>query len=206
MNRREKVVAIPCKKGYASEIVITCKHVDDDEMFVITCTGLNDFVLSFRKSEYRWNFDDIFTNESQEQELIREIFLTGCITFDGYSDRYFLVPGVYDIGDDKLVREGVIHKYRPERDNSYYDSNLSIWDEFCARYRVNKNSFYIEAVDTDVIVKKVSDIRAIINLNANRFDCTGEDITPLDRKPTRSQSKLLNFIMRNINDFEVSDE
>lgn len=203
MGIQEKVIDIPCKEGYTSKIFVIRKQIETDEMFIISSTGLQDFVLYIKKSDNRWNFNDLFTDESQEQQLVREILLTGYLTVEGYSDRYFLVPGVYDTINDRLARPAQIYRFEPERDNKYYECNLSMWHEFCARYQVNKNSFYIESIDTDVIVKKLSDTRALINLNANRFDISTEGITPLDRSPTIYQTKLLNFILANLNDFEV---
>lgn len=203
MDIWEKIIDIPCKKGYTSKIFVVRKLIEGDETFIISSTGLIDCVLSIKKSDNRWNFNDLFTDESQEQELIREILLTGYLAVDGYSDKYFLVPGVYDTINECEARPAKIYEFEPERDNKYYECNLSMWREFCARYQVNKNSFYIESIDTDVIVKKLSDTRALINLNANRFDISTDAITPLDRSPTRYQSKLLNFILANLNDFEV---
>lgn len=203
MNIQEKVIDIPCKKGYTSKIFVVRKRIKADEIFIISSTGLDDLVLSIKKSDNRWNFNDLFTDESQAKELVREILLTGYLTVDGYSDRYFLVPGVYDTINDREARPAQIYTFEPDRDNRYYETNLSMWHEFCARYQVNKNSFYIESIDTDVIVKKLSDTRALINLNANRFDISTEGITSLDRAPTRYQTKLLNFILANLNDFEV---
>lgn len=203
MDIQEKVINIPCKKGYTSKIFVVRKQIKTDEMFIISSTGLQDFVLSIKKSDNRWNFNDLFTDERQEEELVREILLTGYLTVEGYSDKYFLVPGVYDIINDREVRPAKIYEFEPERDNKYYECNLSMWNEFCARYQVNRNSFYIESIDTDVIVKKLSDTRALINLNANRFDISEDGIIPLDRIPTRYQSKLLNFILANLSEFEV---
>ena len=203
MNIQEKIIDIPCKKGYTSKIFVIRKRIGADEMFIISSTGLQDLVLSIKKSENRWNFNDLFTDENQAKELVREILLTGYLTIDGYEDRYFLVPGIYDTINDREVRPAQIYKFEPDRDNRYYETNFSMWREFCARYQVNKNSFYIESIDTDVIVKKLSDTRALINLNANRFDISTEGITPLDRAPNRNQTKLLNFILANLSDFEV---
>ena len=115
MNIQEKIIDIPCKKGYTSKIFVVRKRIKADEMFIISSTGLDDLVLSIKKSDNRWNFNDLFTDESQAKELVREILLTGYLTVDGYSDRYFLVPGVYDTINDRLARPAQIYTFEPDR-------------------------------------------------------------------------------------------
>lgn len=204
----EKIINIPCKNGYTSTIFVTKKPLrNDDAMFVISGTGISEFVLSIKKSDHRWDFDDLFDNAESERELVKDILLQGYIRIEGYNDVYYFVPGIYDSVNNKLIREGHISKFVIEKDNTYYNPNLSMWDEFCSRYRVNKNSFYIEAMDTDVIVKRYKNL-VKINLNANEYiaDETSDKIVPIHRTPTKHQLKILKFIMANINTFEVIKE
>ena len=203
----EKIINIPCKPGYTSKIFVTKKSLRNDDMFIISGTGISEFVLAIKRSDHRWDYDDLFDNPETEKALIRDILLQGYIKLDGYRDVFYFVPGIFSIAEDKIIQEGHMSKFEPEPNRMYYNSNLSLWDEFCARYRVNKNSFYIEAMDTDIIVHRYPTL-VKINLNANEYisDGTVDNIVPVHRAPTKHQLKILKFIMSNINSFEVITE